>query len=363
MTYPVRVVEEKIDRFQKKRLTYRPTPVSKLSGLSKHLNGPNIWIKREDLTGLALGGNKSRKLEYIIQDVIDRRADAIITWGSIQSNWCLQTAAAARKYGIKPVLLLFETYETQKIMDGNLLLDFILDADIRIKSAQKGRVVKADDVEEIMEEVFHEVVERGDKAYIIPIGGSMPGGSMKLPLGAVAYVDAYVELRKQMKSFKEDLDYIVLASGSGGTQAGLLAGAHLCGDSTRIMGISVSEDRDSFSQDIKKVSDDVVDCLGLKTDFRDEDIIVFDDYRAGGYGELNKEVSEALRLMAVTEGIFIDPIYTGKAVAALIDLIQKSRFKKGDNVLFLHTGGASALFPHKEGIKNFLLKDDKSGTR
>lgn len=355
MIYPVRIIEEKINRFQKKRLLYRPTPVSKLERLSKHLNGPNLWIKREDLTGLALGGNKSRKLEYIIQDVIDSRADTIITWGSIQSNWCLQTAAAARKFGIKPILLLFETYETQKIMDGNLLLDFILDADIRIKAAQKGRVVKAEEVEGILEEVFNEVMEKGHKAYIIPIGGSMIGGSMKLPLGAVAYVDAYLELKKQMKSLNEGLDSIVLASGSGGTQAGMLAGAQLCGDSTRILGISVSEDRDSFSQDIKKVSDDVGECLELKIDFKDEDIIVFDDYRAGGYGELNEEVSEAIRLMAVTEGIFIDPIYTGKAAAALIDLIHKGHFKKQDNVLFLHTGGASALFPHKQGIKKFLL--------
>jgi len=355
MTYPVQIIEEKINRFQKKRLLYRPTPISKLSRLSTHLNGPNIWIKREDLTGLAMGGNKSRKLEYIIQDVIDSQADSIITWGSIQSNWCLQTAAAARKFGIKPILLLFETYETQKIMDGNLLLDFILDADIRIKSAQKGRVVKAEEVEGILEEVFNEKKEQGHKPYVIPIGGSMTGGSMKLPLGAVAYVDAYMELRRQMNSLDKGLDSIVLASGSGGTQAGLLAGAQLCGDSTRILGISVSEDRDSFSQDIKKVSDDVVDCMGLKIDFKEEDIIVFDDYRAGGYGELNEDVSEAIRLMAVTEGIFIDPIYTGKAVAALIDLIHKGRFKKEDNVLFLHTGGASALFPHKQGLKKFLL--------
>jgi L-cysteate sulfo-lyase len=362
MTYPVQIIEKKMSRFQKKTLLYRPTPVSKLDGLSSYLNGPNIWIKREDLTGLALGGNKSRKLEYIIQDVIDCRADAVITWGSIQSNWCLQTAAAARKYGIKPTLLLFETYETQKEMDGNLLLDFILDADIRVNTAQKGRVVKAEQVEGIMEEVFNEVEEQGHKAYTIPIGGSMTGGSMKLPLGAIAYVDAYLELKKQVKSINKSLDSIVLASGSGGTQAGLLAGARLCGDSTQILGISVSEDSASFSQEIKKISDDVVNCLGLKVDFRDKDIVVFDDYRAGGYGELNEEVVESIRLMAVTEGVFIDPIYTGKAVAALIDLIHKGHFKKEDNVLFLHTGGASALFPHKQGITKFLLRDEKSGT-
>ncbi|HZX10129.1 MAG TPA: pyridoxal-phosphate dependent enzyme, partial [Acidobacteriota bacterium] len=138
MKYSVQELEKKVKKFQRKELLYRPTPISSLSRLSKYLKGPHLFIKREDLAGLALGGNKTRKLEYIIQDVMDSHSDVIITWGSVQSNWCLQAAAAARKYGIKPILLLLKTYEIQKEMDGNLLLDFILDADIRIVEAKKG---------------------------------------------------------------------------------------------------------------------------------------------------------------------------------------------------------------------------------
>jgi D-cysteine desulfhydrase family pyridoxal phosphate-dependent enzyme len=361
MKHSVQELEKKVKKFQRKKLLYRPTPISSLSRLSEYLKGPRLFIKREDLAGLALGGNKTRKLEYIIQDVMDSHSDVVITWGSVQSNWCLQTAAAARKYGIKPILLLLKTYEIQKEMDGNLLLDFILDADIRIMEAKKGRVVKAEDVEGILEEILNEVNEWGHKAYIAPIGGSLTGFSMKIPLGTVAYVDAYLELKKQMKSINKDIDYIVLASGSGSSQAGLIAGAKLCGDDTKILGISVSEERESFSYEIKKITKQVGDCFGLKMELTDKDIIVLDDYIGEGYGVLNEKVSQAIRLMALKEGIFIDPIYTGKAVAALLDLIKKGTFKKKDNILFMHTGGTSALFPHKQGIKKFL--SEKQETR
>lgn len=354
MKYTIQELEKKIKKFHRKKLLHRPTPVSSLDKISEHLKGPSLFIKREDLAGLALGGNKTRKLEYIIQDVMDSHSDVIITWGSVQSNWCLQTAAAARKYGIKPILLLLKTYEIQKEMDGNLLLDFILDADIRIMEAKKGRVVKAEDVEGVLEDILNEVKEWGHKAYIAPIGGSMTGFSMNIPLGTVAYVDAYLELKNQIKSINEDIDYIILASGSGSTQAGLIAGAKLCGDDTKILGVSVSEEKENFSQEVRKISEEVGECLGLKMDLTDKDIIVLDDYIGEGYGVLNEKVSQAIRMMAIKEGIFIDPIYTGKAVSALIDLIKKGTFKKEDNILFLHTGGTSALFPHKKGIKKFL---------
>lgn len=354
MEYSVQDLEKKVKKFQRKKLLYRPTPVSSLGRLSEYLNGPNLFIKREDLAGLALGGNKTRKLEYIIQDVMDSHSDVIITWGSVQSNWCLQTAAAARKFGIKPILLLLKTYEIQKEMDGNLLMDFILDADIRIMDAKEGKVVKAKDVEGILEKISNEVKEGGHKAYIAPIGGSMTGFSMKIPLGTIAYVDAYLELRKQMKSIKKDLNYIILASGSGSTQAGLIAGAKLCGDDTKIYGISVSDEKEGFSREIEKITNQVGDCLEVNMDLTDEDVMVLDDYIGGGYGVLNEKVSQAIRLMALKEGIFIDPIYTGKAFSAVIDLIEKGFFKEKDNVLFVHTGGTSALFPHKQGIKKFL---------
>jgi len=356
MRYSIQEVERKVRKFHRKPLLFRPTPVSRLDKISEYLKGPNIYIKREDLAGLAMGGNKTRKLEYILQDVMDSHSDVVITWGSVQSNWCLQTAASARKYGIKPVLLLLKTYEVQKEMDGNFLLDFILDADIRIMEAKKGNVVKAEDVQSILEEIHNEVKEWGHKAYTIPIGGSLPGFSMNLPLGTVAYVDAYLELKKQMKYINKDIDYIVSASGSGSTQAGLIAGAKLCGDNTQILGISVSEEKEGFSQDIGKISKEAVDCLELEVNLTDEDIDVLDDYIGEGYGVLTQEISQIIRLMAVKEGIFMDPIYTGKAFFALIDLIKKGRFNKEDNILFIHTGGTPALFPHKQGIKKFLSK-------
>ncbi|MBD3413778.1 MAG: pyridoxal-phosphate dependent enzyme [Candidatus Aminicenantes bacterium] len=349
-------VEKKLKKFKTQKLVLRPTPISRLEQISAQLGVPDLFIKREDLTGLAFGGNKSRKLEYIMQDVIDSQSDVVITWGSVQSNWCLQTAAAARKFGIKPILLLFQTYETEGIMDGNLLLDFILDSDIRIMDAKKGQVVKAEEVEALLEVVQNQVVEWGHKPYIIPIGGSMVGGSMKKPLGAVAYVDVYLELRRQMESLNKKADWIVLASGSGGTQAGLAAGARLCGDDTKVAGISVSEDTKGFSQEIREISEDVMTCLDLKTDLSEEDILVFDDYIGAGYGTLDKNVTEAIKMMAVHEGIFMDPIYTGKAVAALLDLIKKSIIKKDHTVLILHTGGTPVLFPYKKGIEKFLTK-------
>ncbi len=354
MKYAVKDIEKRIKRFKTKNLMNRPTPVSRLNNLSEHFKGPDIFIKRDDLTGLAFGGNKSRKLEYILQDVIDKGSDVVITWGSIQSNWCLQTAAAARKFGIIPILILFDSYDAPK-MDGNLLLDLILDADIRIKEAEKGKVVKAEDVKPFLEEVQNEVLEWGHQPYIIPIGGSMIGGSMKEPLGAVAYVDAYLELKRQMDSLGKELDYIVLASGSGGTQAGLLIGSKICGDKTKVLGISVSDDRKSFSLEIKEISEKTLNCLDLNTEI-DDDIIVLDDYIGEGYGALDENVTQAIRSIAFYEGIFVDPIYTGKAVYALSDLIQKGYFTKDHCVLFLHTGGTPALFPYKEKFRNFLSK-------
>jgi D-cysteine desulfhydrase family pyridoxal phosphate-dependent enzyme len=356
MQYSVQDLEEKIKKFKRKKLLYRPTPVSMLKNLSRNLEGPNIFIKREDLAGLAFGGNKSRKLEYIIQDAVDRHSDVIMTWGSVQSNWCLQTAAAARKYGLRSILLLFKTYEAPKEMDGNLLLDFVLDTDMRIMDAQKGRVVRASDIEGIIQEVLKEVQKMNKKAYVAPIGGSMTGYSMEMPLGAVAYVDAYLELRKQIKSLNKDIDYIILASGSGSTQAGLVAGAKSLGDKTEVLGISVSEGKNSFSRDIKKMSDEARECLELEINLTDKDFFVLDDYIGEGYGSFDEKTAEAIRLMVLNEGIFIDPVYTGKALAALIDLIKKGFFEKEDNVLFIHTGGIPALFPYKQGILKFLSK-------
>ena len=347
-------IKKRISRFPKKNLIHLPTPFQKLENLTRSLGGPEIFIKRDDLTGLAFGGNKSRKLEFIIQDALDKKADVIITWASVQSNWCLQTAAAARKFGIKPVLLLFKTYDLPEEYDGNLLLDFILDAEIRIKEAEKGKVVRMEDVEEIIEEITNEIREWGYVPYVAPIGGSLVGGSMDKPLGAVSYLNTFVETMEQCETMGIEIDYIVLASGSGGTQAGLTVGAKAIKDNIKVLGISVSDEKEPYSQDILVIAQDTVKALDFALKIEKEDVIIFDEYIKEGYGIVNKEVSDALRLVAVKEGIFLDPVYTGKAMVALIDLIQKGYFRKEDKIVFLHTGGTPALFPNKHKLGRFL---------
>jgi D-cysteine desulfhydrase family pyridoxal phosphate-dependent enzyme len=349
-------MKKKIEGFPKKNLISLPTPLQKLENLSQELGGPEIYVKRDDLTGLAFGGNKSRKLEFIIQDVLSKKADAIITWASLQSNWCLQTAAAARKFGIKPVLLLFKTYDLPEEYDGNLLLDYILDADVIIKEAEKGKVVKKEDVLEIVKVVEKEVKEWGHTPYVAPIGGSMVGGSMEKPLGAISYVDAFVELLEQAGKQGLEINYVLHASGSGGTQGGLAVGAKALKEDTKVLGISVSEDKESYGKEVLTIAQDAVKALGLDLAVEKEDIIIFDEYIKEGYGILNREVSEAIRFVAIKEGIFLDPVYTGKAMAALIDLVKKGYFKKEDKIVFFHTGGTPALFPNKQLLVNLLKK-------
>ncbi len=328
--------------------------MQKLENLSQTLGGANIYMKRDDLTGLAFGGNKSRKLEFIIQDALDKGADAIITWAAVQSNWCLQTAAVARKFGIKPILLLFKTYELPEEYDGNLLLDFILDADVRIKDAEAGKVLRLEDVKETIEEVVSEVKASGYTPYVAPIGGSMVGGSMEKPLGAISYVNAFVEILEQAEEQGIEINAVLHATGSGSTQAGLAVGAKSLREEAKILGISVSDDTELVMKEVLTIAQDTAQSLDLGIGVEPDDLIVLDEYILEGYGVLNKDIAEAVRLMSEKEGIFLDPVYTGKAMVALIDLTKKGYFKKGDNVLFVHTGGTPALFPNKHRIVDFL---------
>ncbi|MBN1270723.1 MAG: D-cysteine desulfhydrase family protein [Candidatus Aminicenantes bacterium] len=343
-----------IEELRRVALISRPTPMVKMDNLTEALGGPEIYIKRDDLTGLAFGGNKSRKLEYIIQDVLDKRADVVITWAGIQSNWCLQTAAAARKYGLKPILLLFRTAEHTGEIDGNVLLDVILEADIRFCETKGGRVVTEEEAEDAVQKVVNEVLEKGHRPYIVPIGGSVVGGSMDKPLGAVGYFDAFNEIKNQAGKKGLKIDYIIHASGSGSTQAGLLLGAKADGTGIRIFGVSVSEEKETFSESILKIARDAEDAWGLKTSVTDEDIVVYDEYIGEGYGFMNKNVADTLRFVALHEGLYLDPVYTGKAMAGLVDLIKKGTFKKSDRIVFLHTGGVPALFPYRNIIVDYL---------
>ncbi|MFQ6070559.1 MAG: D-cysteine desulfhydrase family protein [Candidatus Aminicenantales bacterium] len=347
-------LKEKIEQFPRKKIVNLPTPLQKLERLSRFFGGPEIYMKRDDLTGLAFGGNKSRKLEYIIHDVLDKKADVIITWASIQSNWCLQTAAAARRFGIKPVLILFKTYELPDECDGNLLLDFILDAEIRIKEAEKGKVVSEEYAAEIVEGVAREMNNKGHTPYVAPIGGSMVGGSMDIPLGALSYVRAFAEMLEQTEELGVDVSHVIHATGSGGTQAGLVVGASLLTEKVKVVGISVSDEREIFSSVVRTIAQEALKAMKLDLSFQEDDIIVLDEYIKEGYGIVTHEVSEIVRLVAMKEGIFLDPVYTGKAMVALADLIKKGYFKKEDKVVFFHTGGTPALFPNKHNFEKYL---------
>jgi D-cysteine desulfhydrase family pyridoxal phosphate-dependent enzyme len=354
MAYKTQEIFGRVDRFPRVDLIHRPTPLRKLTGLTARLGGPDIYIKRDDLTGLAFGGNKSRKLEFIVRDMLEKRADVVITWASVQSNWCMQTAAAARTFGIKPVLVLFKTYDLPPETDGNLLLDVILGADIRILEAEKGKVVKSAQAFAILEEAAREVWAGGHRPYLVPVGGSLVRGDMDKPLGAVSYVAAFAELVEQMRAGGVEPDYIVHSTGSGGTQAGLVVGARALTAGCRVIGISVSDPKGPFSDDVLEIARAADETLGLGLEVRPEDVIVFDEYLGEGYGVVDRGVAETIRLVFQTEGIVLDPVYTAKAMAGLIDLIKTGFFERTDKIVFLHTGGTPALFPHREAIVGFL---------
>ncbi|MBU1185991.1 MAG: D-cysteine desulfhydrase family protein [Acidobacteria bacterium] len=347
-------LRKKLDRFGKVDLIYAPTPFARLENMTRELGGPEIYIKRDDLTGLAFGGNKSRKLQHIIFDILEKKCDAVITWASLQSNWCLQTAAAARRYGIAPILLLFSPVGVPEEFDGNLLLDHILDADIHIQKGEEGRIVTMEEAEAHVEVLMRQAMEWGYTPYHAPIGGSFVGGSMDRPLGAIGYVEGFLELYDQAQRQGLSFTHVIHASGSGGTQAGLVVGAAAVDDSVHIIGISVSEEKKSFASLVKDICRDTMDALKLGFDLPDEKIDVRDNYLQAGYGVVTKEVCEILRKTAVLEGIYLDPVYTGKAMIALTDLIKKGELTRDHRAVFYHTGGTAALFPHRKTITSHL---------
>lgn len=347
-------LRKRINQYSRVNLISLPTPLMPLENLLDPRQNIRLFIKRDDLTGLAFGGNKSRKLELIMADVLAKKADVLITWASLQSNWCLQTAAAARKLGIKPVLILFKTYDLPEEIDGNVLLDFILEAEIQIREARRGKIISEEEVAGVIEEVQQQVLEWGHKPYIAPIGGSIPGFSMELPLGAIAYVQAGIEIFEQLAEEKVKPTWIVHASGSGGTQAGLVVAAKILSPETKVLGICVSDPREKFHPEVLLVARETVKALDLDITIAEEDIILTDDYLGEGYGILTPEIAQTIRLVAQKEAIFLDPVYTGKAMWGLLDLIEKGYFQPNDRIVFVHTGGTAVLFPHRQGFQSWL---------
>ena len=314
-------------------LGFFPTPLHALPRLTEKLGGPRLFIKRDDQTGLATGGNKTRKLEFLVADALERKADTLITAGAPQSNHARQTAAAAAKAGMKCALVL--RGQPQSVHQGNLLLDEMLGAEIRWATREA--------VIETMYETANELSVKGYAPYIIPYGGSNP-------VGATGYVAAMEELMTQAQQMNIHFDRIVFASSSSGTQAGLVVGAKALGYSGQVLGISVDETRESLSAKVATLANETAAYLKLNLQFKPGEIAVNADDLGAGYGIMGEPEREAIRLAAETEGLLLDPVYTGRAFSGLIDLIRKGAFRRDETVLFWHTGGTPALFAYADHL-------------
>ncbi len=321
-------------------LGHWPTPLHELPHLSTTLGGPRIFIKRDDLTGLALGGNKCRKLEYVLADAKRRGVDALITSGSSQSNFALQMAAAAQKVGMEPYLVLVKGVHVET--QGNLLLHNILDSTVNIlEVSDPGEMFTT--MPKKMNELADELRSEGRNPLVIPAGAF-------LPLGTAGWVNAAEEINQQLRDQGIDVQYVVLANGSGGTQAGLALGFKELGVSLQVTGISVFNRKAEAIDAVASQVTETASLLGLSLTIGPDELTIYDDYIGQGYGIPTRGCIEAIRVLARTEGIFLDPVYTGKAMAGLIDLINKGHFTENDAVLFIHTGGVAADFAYSEEL-------------
>jgi D-cysteine desulfhydrase len=326
-------------RFPRRRYSAGPTPIEPLARLAEHLGGPNLYVKRDDLLGLAAGGNKTRKLEFLVADALARGADTLVTCGAVQSNHCRLTLAAAVREGLRCRLVLEErvpgSYHPEA--SGNHFL-------YRLLGAEHIRVVEAGtDLAGAMQEVADEVASEGRRAYVIPGGGSNA-------LGALGYVACAREIVQQAFEAGMAFDSLVCASGSGGTHAGLVAGLAASGAGLPVTGISVRHPRERQEAWITQLAAEVRTLLGGGPALPDDAVVVEDGYVGEGYSLPTPAMREAVQTLARLEGILLDPVYTGKAMAGLLDLVRQGRFRQGENVLFLHTGGAPALFAYPEAV-------------
>lgn len=304
-----------------------PTPIEHLPRLSAHLGGPEIFVKRDDETGLAFGGNKTRKLEFLVAEAREQGANTLISAGAMQSNHCRQTAAAAAKHGLNCILVL--TGSAPKQPTANRLLDEFFGAEIVTVADRADR-------DRVLRETFDGAARKGRKPYLVPYGGSSP-------TGALGYVFAMEEFLKQGVR----ADWMVFGTSSGGTHAGLLLGQRAFGYSGKVLGISIDEKTEWLKDHVSALASDTSEKLGERLQFKPEDVLATDEYCRAGYGVLTDAEREAVKLVARLEGLLLDPVYTGRAAAGMIDLIRKGVFKKGETILFWHTGGQPALFAEK----------------
>ncbi|MFA9560595.1 D-cysteine desulfhydrase [Evansella sp. AB-rgal1] len=322
-------------QFPRNSYTPHATVIEKATQFLKATNGPNVYIKRDDLLGLTEGGNKTRKLEFLIADAQEKGADTIITAGGIQSNHCRLTLAACVKEQLSCILILEENevqqFDTQT--NGNFLLFQLLGTE-NIKVVPNGT-----DVYKEMEKVAEEVMEAGRKPYVIPVGGSNV-------TGITGYAACAEEIVQQQKELGITFDYVVCTSGSGGMHAGLVAGFVGLESKTKVIGINISRGKTEQEENVYQLTKQTAEHIGIDTEITRESVLCYDEYVGQGYALPTQEMVEAVKLLASTEAILLDPVYTGKAMAGLIDLIRKDYFKSSDNVLFIHSGGKPAVYAY-----------------
>jgi len=325
---------KKLSEFPSVPLCHQPTPLEFMPRMSESLGGPRLWIKRDDCTGLATGGNKTRKLEFLIADAIEKGADMVVTQGAVQSNHVRQTAAAACKFGLDCHALLerrvpdrADDYETT----GNVLFDQMFGTSLEFRPAGLDMNAEAMAATE-------KLAAAGRKPYFIPGGGSNE-------IGALGYVSCAYELLDQIKANNLDVGWIVLATGSAGTHAGMLAGLHAAGSTIPVMGISVRQPEEKQIAAVHKLA--VLTSAQLTdTPLGVEKVIVDDGYVGAGYGQPTQGTLDAINLIARREGLLFDPVYSGKGLAGMIGLAGQNFFESDKDVIFLHTGGAAALFAY-----------------
>jgi D-cysteine desulfhydrase family pyridoxal phosphate-dependent enzyme len=308
------------------KIAHLPTPLEPMPRLSARLGGPNLFVKRDDLTGLALGGNKTRKLEYLIAEAQADGARTLLTAGAVQSNHCRQTAAAAARFGFDCILVL--TGEEPHIMEANTLLDHLLGAQIVWTTHEKR--------DETLQATFDYCWENGQRPYKIPYGGSNA-------TGAIAYAQAFLELHNQMDSF----DWVVFASSSGGTQAGLAIGAQMANWKGGLLGISVDETESILRSKVDALIASTMEKSGMKPTQDEYTNLINASYIGAGYSIMDQPEKEAIQIFAEQEALLLDPVYTGRAAAGMIDLIRQGFFKKRESVIFWHTGGTPVLFANE----------------
>ena len=326
-------------RYPRLHLAHLPTPLEKLERLTAALGGPEIWIKRDDCTGMSTGGNKTRKLEFLMAEAVAESADLVITQGAIQSNHARQTAAFAAKLGVQCHLLLENrtgSTAADYTQNGNVLLDKLHGATHELRDGGADMVAEMDAVAERFR-------SEGKNVYVIPGGGSNA-------TGALGYANCALELVNQANDRGLRIDHVIHATGSAGTQAGLVTGLKAINAGIPVLGIGVRAPRDTQENNVYQLSLATAEKLGCAGVVQREDVVANTDYVGEGYGLPAASTLEAIDMFAKLEAILLDPVYSGKGAAGLIDLIRKGHFRKDEKLVFLHTGGSAALFGYTSDL-------------